>query len=159
MKKTKEEQIKRLKEYAYWLLGRKNYSVFEVTSKFKNYTQEKNYTLDESDYLLIIDEFIEKGYLNDENMANSLIRSLSSVYRGPMKIRQKLMEKKIDLSYLDNYDSEEVDWFELCKEYYQNKYSTPPVDYNEKTKRYRHLSGRGYLPDHINYAFEESLDL
>lgn len=154
--KTKEEQLKRLKEYSYWLLGQKNYSVAEIKDKFENYISKKQFSVNESDYLSIIDHLLERDYLNDQRTAESLIRSVSLSFRGPMKIRQKFIERKLDVDYLDNFEDDEIDWFELCKNYYERKYSEAPKDYNEKSKRYRHLAGRGYYPDHINYAIDEA---
>lgn len=154
--KTKEEQIKRLKEYAYWLLGRRDYSEFEIITKFKAYMLKKEYTITEDDALMVIDALREKDYLNDERMARAVIRSLSLNFRGPMKIKTKFYEKRLDLSFLENFEDEEIDWFELCKEYYNRKYSVEPIDYNDKSKRYKHLAGRGYSSDQIKYALDQS---
>lgn len=153
--KTKEEELKRLKEYALWLLGRRDYSEYEIQSKFKDYIKKKEFISAEDDYTPIIDKLKGFNYIDDERMANSIIRNSSLSFRGPMKIKQNLSIKKLDESFLSNFEEDEIDWFELCKQYYLRKYPEKASDYNEQGKRFRHLVGRGYYPDHIKYAMED----
>lgn len=146
----------RLRNYALWLLGRQDYSEKDLRTKFANLIKKKEYVIEGNKIDNIIDYLQESGYQSDTEYADSIITSLSSAFRGPMKLRQKFMEKGLDLSILENNTS--IDWFELCKEYYLKKYKTEAVDFKDQSKRFRHLAGRGYLPDHINYAFEHKID-
>jgi regulatory protein len=77
------------RRYLFWLLARRDYSCAEIRQKLKL----KGTALEIVDRL--IEEFQQKGYLNDQRRAQSLVQAALTKKKGPRYIAQKLQQKGI----------------------------------------------------------------
>lgn len=138
-----------LDNYAYFLLGRRSYSVFELTAKLKTRT---------NDAALIekcITKMHEYNYLDDDRVASNYVRTSIEMGRsGPVKIRQKLNQKGVSSDLIDLYlDDKSEEWNQIAKNARERKFPEQPSSLPEKAKQSRFLRGRGFTFDQINTAF------
>ncbi|MBQ5425851.1 MAG: RecX family transcriptional regulator, partial [Pseudobutyrivibrio sp.] len=99
-----------------------------------------------------IDYINEYGYLDDARMAASHIRFYQDS-RSKMRLKQDLIGKGISSDVIDRvleeeYTADESDLIEslIIKKHYDKENAT----YEEKSKMYRFLAGRGFSSDSIN---------
>lgn len=85
-----EKQEERARSYLYWYLGNQMETEHALRKKLAN----KKY--DESIIELVISEFVDAGYLNDESYVNMYMDSSRAETLGRNGIRHKLRDKGID---------------------------------------------------------------
>ena len=147
-----DKDLEKVKNKAVDYLSRRDYGEEELFRKLK----EKFPEVDSS----LIGESLEKmkeyGYLSNERFVEVFIRQEKRNKSGPLKIKMKLKQKFIKDELIETYLNENDDeFYENCLECLEKKSKGSVKDFKEKQKLYRFLASRGYLSDHINYAFEE----
>lgn len=152
-KKPKEaKSIENLYQSAYWHLAKRDMSIYEIRKKLLAKTQNMEWV--ES----VINDLIEKNYINEERFVEGFIRSSGQNSRhGPNKIRQNLLYIKgvSNREMISNKFAEsECDFFEIAKELLEKKFGVEELDYKKKGKAYAYLSSRGFEKDQITYALE-----
>ena len=81
------------------------------TGEMKKHLKEKGYGPDEIDQ--VIADFVDYGYLDDEDYCRQYIKYAFGKGKGPVRVKQELAEKGIDrdiISFaLEDYEAEESD--------------------------------------------------
>ncbi len=104
------------------------------------------------------------GYLDDQRLAEAILRSQTAKLHGPAKVEQALqlkgISKQLAAQVLNNAD---VDWFAMAEQRLQRKFSNvvPTKDFQAKQKQQakmlRHLLGQGFNFEQANYALSNHL--
>tara|TARA_B100000073_G_scaffold335475_1_gene329144 strand:- start:1269 stop:1715 length:447 start_codon:yes stop_codon:yes gene_type:complete len=144
--------IEKVKSYAFWLLGLKDFTEQELKDKIiKKYEK-----VDLEELEKIIQYLKESGYVNDEEYAKSFIRSKYNQGYGWIRIKGDLVYKKNIKEHLFSEEKNNYDWFELAKEVKTRKYKEKEFsDFKEKQKAMNYLIRRGFSYEEVEYAFEK----
>lgn len=135
-KKTKTGDA--LKRYCYWLLARRDYGKEELLTRLKKYA------LDPVEAGKLAEEMVSKKYVDDQRMANSVLRNEINKGCGPRKVQMVLKNKKIDSSAVDE-KLKEIDWFQSAYDLKVRKFGEGVAkDHKEKAKQIRFLQYRGF---------------
>ena len=116
--------------------------------EMKNHLKSKGYA--DNEIGQVIADFIDYGYLNDEDYCRQYIKYAFSKGKGPLRIKQELAEKGIDrdtVSFaLEDYEAEESD---LDRALYQARKTADGKLFDEKMKGRvgRRLVSLGYSTD------------
>lgn len=149
--KRKEEYLK-LKEYALILIGRYEYSSYKLTrSLLKKYSNLE-------DIKKVIDEFIQKGYLNDNEYISNYIENKITKKYGRSRIKMELLNEGIedvDETLFEKYNDIEIDNARKLTDKYVKKYQNISADKLQQ-KLYRYLYGQGYEEPVIEQIFKEN---
>ena len=92
-----EEEYKIGKNYLLYLLGKQDYLSTVLIRKFR----EKKFSADT--YERLIDEFIDLGYIQDENLVIRMIKGEMAKDKGPIATFAKLKAKGIDAKIIQNH--------------------------------------------------------
>lgn len=129
-----EKRFSALRDYFLFLLGRREYSAFELLNKVPDFQEEA---------LAVLKELQEQNYQNDERFARHFARYQQQRGQGKLKIQNELKLKGISgdliqeaLNHLDFSDGLEA--------LYRRKFPNPPADEKDRAKRMRFLMGRGF---------------
>jgi len=149
-------------DYFYFLLGRKEYSAFELRKKAK----EKGFP--EEEINPAIDHLQEIGYQSDTRLIEVVIKSSQGKY-GKSVIKRKCLEKGISLDLFaevwekevtDNEEEEEEDFSQL-KDKIQRKYKIETfkkLDPKTKGKLIQYLQYRGFNPFELLSKWQDDDD-
>lgn len=147
------EYIERVKSYAFWLLGLKDFTEQELKDKIV----KKYEDVDLEDLEKIIKYLKESNYINDEEYAKSFIRSKYNQGYGWIRIKGDLVYKKSIKENLFLEEKSNYDWFESAKEMKLKKYKDKEfLDFKEKQKAMNYLIRRGFSYEEVEYAFEKN---
>ena len=107
---------------------------------------------------------LELGYLDDQRLAEAIVRSQVAKLHGPAKVEQTLQQKGIEKRLATKVVGEaEIDWFALAEQRLQRKFPNLPVetDFQAKQKQQakivRHLLGQGFNYEQANNALQSCL--
>jgi regulatory protein len=137
-------------------LGRKEFSVFEITNKYK-----KLEIYEIQDIKEVVDYLIELNYLNDERYCENYIRSGISKKWGLNKIKQNLtFDKRLNKELIETkIDSMQIDETESIKRIINTKYRNKDLsDYKEKSKAYTYLMSKGFKSSDIAKSLKVDLE-
>lgn len=142
MENSVKDDYQNCRSYALKLLNMRAYT----TCRLKEKLREKEFTQSSSDR--VIQECIERGYLNDRLWAESFVRVQKGKKYGQSIIAQKLKLKGIDSSIisevLEKYQDEEVD-VENLRKLLETRYRSRKLeDPREKQKVIASLLRRGF---------------
>lgn len=142
-----------LKDYALWLLGAREYTVKRLGDKCRERYPEQ---LEEIE--VMINNFVQTKYLDDERFCEVMIRSEIKKGNGTSKIMQKLMLKGVEMhlakdqcaALIENADLFDPAWTLAEKKKIQIERKYPDLgDYEKRNKLTQYLAGRGYSYDLI----------
>ncbi|MCL9780988.1 recombination regulator RecX [Vibrio sp. S4M6] len=135
-------------ESAIQLLSRRDHGRYELCQKL----QMKGY--DELEVEKALQFCIEHQYLDDLRFARSQVRQAIYKGHGERRIRQELMQKRVEESAIDQALTDEAtDWFELARQVALKKYKGHKAkEAREYAKQVRFLQYRGYSYEQIEYA-------
>jgi regulatory protein len=138
-----------LKSLAFSYLARQEYSRSQLRERLAKRCE--NLALIES----VLGYLVEEGYQSDLRFAESYIRAKSDQGQGAKKIAFDLGRKGISKSLISELlENRPDDPKQVALDYLKRKYGeVPPADMKEKAKRFRHMAGRGFGYDEIEYAF------
>ena len=150
MPKSEEKPEITVRRAAMNLLARREQSFFELiqklTLKYPDFDKQET-------ILPALEKLREENLQSDARFVESYVRYRSSRGMGPLKIQAELDQKGVSSSLIRaELYSEEIDWFELCRQALERKFSeAPAADLREKVKekRYRFLSQRGFDSEQI----------
>ena len=148
-----EQERQKQRNYLLWLLGRQDYSRRELERKL----QQRQVATSDINELLVW--FEEQGFVDDTRFSTGFVRRAIDKRHGPRRIFADAATKGIAKEAIaEAIEQTDVDWFELAKEAYQRKFSSPlnNKDFKEKAKRMRYLSARGFDYQHSEYALASS---
>lgn len=128
--------------YCFWLLSKRDYSVFEIESKLKNkqYTPEQIKTA--------IDYLLDKKFLDDRKYAQRYFENHRS--RGKIRIKFELIKKGVNADLIEEIvsrsDSEaQIDQArEVAKAWWQRKYKPDIDQYKLKQQLMQKLARQGF---------------
>ena len=149
--KRKEEYLK-LKEYAFILIGKYEYSSYKLTKSLL----KKHSNLE--DIKKVIDEFIQRGYLNDSEYISNYIENKITKKYGRSRIKMELLNEGIenlDETLFEKYDDIEIDNARKLTDKYIKKHQNISADKLQQ-KLYRYLYGLGYEEQAIERIFKEN---
>ena len=147
---TEAPSLNDMRAFAYRLLGRREYSVFELGQRLR----QKWSAVDNIDSLSdeLIEALVEENLVSDERFTESFVRSRLQRHQGPLKIKAQLRNKGIAdaliSSELANYSEQ---WTELAREWLQRQHPGP-LDFDGRKKYYRRLASRGFTHEQAMQA-------
>jgi regulatory protein len=130
-----------MRAFAYRLLGRREYSVFELDRRIRQKWPEAT-EVDE-----LIEALVEENLVSDERYAEAFVRFRIQRYQGPLKIKAALRTKGISDALISrelNAHSEE--WIDLAAQWLERQ-NPGAIDFEKKKKYYRRLTSRGFTHD------------
>lgn len=139
-----------LRERAYRLLARREYSCYELRRKLTPH--DGHGQLD-----LLLDTLDSEGSLSDRRFAEQLGRSRYQAGKGPRLLEQELRRHRLDEDIVQEVMSQyRESWRDLAAEVRQKRFGTaPPEDYRAWAKQARFLQQRGFTADEIG-SYDES---
>lgn len=141
-------------KYGLFLLGRRDYSLYEFRAKLEGHCAQivAIEDMDAQQMEITIEATIARlsdlGYLNDERYAQGVVRREAQRGRGPVKIRWALRQKQVCPGIIEAALAEE-DWQEVCDRALKAKSQKYDGD-SHKIMRY--LASRGFMPDLIQVS-------
>lgn len=150
-----EDEVKKLKNYAVWLLSRQEYS----TSGLRQKLQQKGATSAVAEELL---QWLQSlDYLNDDRYAESYLNRQVAKGLGEKRVLLDAKQKGVSRETLQQLIAEQqIDWYTQAANTYQKKYGicATKLEYKEKTKRVRYMSYRGFSFDEIEFAIDTAIN-
>ncbi len=153
---SQAEQYTACKNYMFQLLGRRDYSSFEIRMKAlkKGYSSELAET--------VIEKFQQKNYLNDEKFARKFANDKIRLNRwGPVKIKAKLSEKGIDYNLIEKVLdslSDDLELSKICVDLILKRrrhFIRESDEFKRKQKIAAYLQRKGFSFDSINRALPD----
>ena len=127
-----------MRAFAYRLLGRREYSVFELDQRIRRKWPEA------PDVGVLIDALVEENLLSDERYVESFVRFRAQRFQGPLKIRAALMQKGVSDALISReLDARSHEWSGLAEQWLERQH-TGVIDFDAKKKYYRRLVSRGF---------------
>lgn len=145
-----EAELRTLRHKAIQLLARRDHARLELKTKLRKYSN------DLKAIQTILDELMQRDYLNDQRFGASYIRARSEKGYGPIRIEQELYER--GLSEHDAacaFDIAAIDWFEVIQKVFQKKFSNIATELEERAKQQQFLYYRGFASDHIKSIYRK----
>lgn len=146
----KRDEDKQIKTVIYRLLGRREYSRFELVQKllYKGFCEQK--------FNPVLDQFAQKNLQSDQRFAEAFCRFRTGKGYGPFKIEAELRLRGVsDEIIAQTLDSAEGDWYKIAKEIIERRFGVEKAtDIKNKSKQWRFLQNRGFTPDQIKMAVE-----
>ena len=131
-----------MRAFAYRLLGRREYSVFELRQRLL----QKWRGAEDIDTLAdeLLEALEEENLLSDERFVESFVRSRINRQQGPLKIKAALGQKGVSDSLVSKeLEAHSGEWTDLAAEWLERNH-TGPIDFDMKKKLYRRLANRGF---------------
>lgn len=143
-------QSKAIKATLLRLLSQRDYSRYELAFKLSL----KGFNDDASNPIL--DEFVEKGYINDQRFTENFIRWQQQKGYGPYWIRFALESRGIASEIIaEQLDMTDNAWFIHARKVWQKHFKNNlPVDPKICAKQIRFLTARGFTKAHIESIFK-----
>jgi regulatory protein len=130
-----------MRAFAYRLLGRREYSVFELDRRIRQKWPEAT-AVEE-----LVEALVDENLVSDERYAESFVRFRLQRFQGPLKIKAALRTKGISDALISrelNAHSEE--WTDLATQWLERQ-NPGSIDFEKKKKYYRRLTSRGFTHD------------
>ena len=131
-----------MRAFAYRLLGRREYSVFELQNRIR----QKWPDVDGVDAMAeeLLAALQEENLLSDERFVESFVRSRDNRHQGPHKIKAALRGKGVSDSLISmELEARSDEWTDLAAEWLERQHQGP-IDFDTKKKLYRRLANRGF---------------
>ncbi|RDE23020.1 regulatory protein RecX [Motiliproteus coralliicola] len=144
--------IQQLRQRAYGLLSRREYSRLELRRKLAG---------DDVEAALLeqlLDQFQQQGLQSDQRFCESFIRSRIGRGQGEIRIIQELRQRGIEEELSrDQLEACEQDWFELARSVRQRRFGVAlPQDQKQRAKQLRFLLYRGFSQEQARFAMEST---
>jgi regulatory protein len=141
-----------VRAFAYRLLGRREYSVFELDQRIRRKWPE----LESGVTGDLLEALVEENLLSDERFTESFLRMSIQRQQGPLKIRAGLRARGV----ADALISRELDrhagrWTELASAWLK-RHHPGPLDFDARKKFYRRLLSRGFSHDQAMDALNQT---
>jgi regulatory protein len=130
-----------MRAFAYRLLGRREYSVFELDRRIRQKWPEAT-AVEE-----LVEALVDENLVSDERYTESFVRFRLQRFQGPLKIKAALRTKGISDALISrelNAHSEE--WTDLATQWLERQ-NPGSIDFEKKKKYYRRLTSRGFTHD------------
>ncbi len=144
-----------MRAFAYRLLGRREYSVFELENRIR-----QKWPDDEGVDVMaeeLLEALQEENLLSDERFVESFVRSRVNRYQGPLKIKAALRGKGVSDALVSmELEARSGEWTDLAAEWLERQHQGP-IDFDAKKKLYRRLANRGFTHSQAMDAIERMM--
>ena len=128
----------KMRAFAYRLLGRREYSVFELDRRIRQKWPEADGVGD------LLDALVEENLLSDERFTESFVRFRFQRYQGPLKIKAALRTKGVSDHLISReLEARSEEWTGLACQWLERQ-NIGVIDFDAKKKYYRRLKSRGF---------------
>lgn len=132
-----------IRAFAYRLLGRREYSVFELNQRIRRKWPQ----LESSAAADLLEALVDENLLSDQRFTESYVRMSIQKQQGPLKIRAALLARGVaDALISSELDCHSDRWIDLAAEWLQRQHAGP-LDFDARKKFYRRLLSRGFSHD------------
>jgi len=101
----------------------------------------------------VVDELLERGYVNDERYAQQYVALHAERGHGPRRIERDLSQLGLDSGLIQAALAGGEDWAQRARELRIRRFGLQlPADWQSKAKQARFLQYRGFSNDHIRMA-------
>jgi regulatory protein len=101
----------------------------------------------------VVDELLERGYVNDERYAQQYVALHAERGHGPRRIERDLSQLGLDSGLIEAALAGGEDWAQRARELRIRRFGLQvPADWQSKAKQARFLQYRGFSNDHIRMA-------
>lgn len=130
--------LNEMRAFAYRLLGRREYSIFELRQRIQRKWPESG------DVAELVGALVEENLVSDERFTESFVRFRAQRFQGPLKIRADLRGKGVS-DYLIERELARAksDWSDLAGQWLQRQVRGE-LEFDQKKKYYRRLTSRGF---------------
>lgn len=148
-----EEQYRKARERALYLLDFKDYSYIDMFNKLmQNYSEDTCYR--------VMDKLVEIGCINDRRYAEGLARKYVEVkkfgrFRAVREMKNKGLTNEVIDSALEAYAD---GWYDRCKELAESKYLRYLDDEKGINRAKNALVRNGYTYDVVNSVIRDIMD-
>ena len=127
-----------MRAFAYRLLGRREYSVFELDRRIRQKWPEADGVSD------LIDALVEENLVSDDRYTEAFVRFRVQRYQGPLKIMAALRTKGVSDALISReLDARAEEWPELAAQWLERQ-NPGTIDFDAKKKYYRRIMSRGF---------------
>jgi regulatory protein len=138
---TDSPSLNKMRAFAYRLLGRREYSVFELDRRIRQKWPEAT-EVDE-----LIEALVEENLVSDERYAEAFVRFRIQRYQGPLKIKAALRTKGISDALISReLNAHSDEWIDIAAQWLERQ-NPGAIDFEKKKKYYRRLTSRGFTHD------------
>jgi len=142
--------LNEMRAFAYRLLGRREYSVFELDRRIRQKWPEAT-NVEE-----LIEALVEEDLVSDERYAEAFVRFRIQRYQGPLKIKAALRTKGISDTLISReLGAHSEEWAELAAQWLERQ-NPGEISFEVKKKYYRRLTSRGFTHDQAMDALNKS---
>jgi len=127
-----------MRAFAYRLLGRREYSVFELDRRIRQKWPEATGVGE------LVEALLAENLVSDERYTESFVRFRLQRFQGPQKIKAALRSKGVSDTLISReLDAHSEEWSELAVQWLQRQHGGA-IDFEDKKKYYRRLMSRGF---------------
>ena len=127
-----------MRAFAYRLLGRREYSIFELGQRIRQKWPEAEGVSE------LLDALSEENLVSDERYVEAFVRFRIQRHQGPLKIKAALRGKGVSDSLVDaSLGAYSDQWIDLAREWLARQHSGD-FDFEQRKKYYRRLQSRGF---------------
>jgi regulatory protein len=130
-----------MRAFAYRLLGRREYSVFELDRRIRQKWPEAT-AVEE-----LVEALVDENLVSDERYTESFVRFRLQRFQGPLKIKAALRTKGISDALISReLNAHSKEWTDLATQWLERQ-NPGSIDFEKKKKYYRRLTSRGFTHD------------
>lgn len=139
-----------MRAFAYRLLGRREYSVFELDRRIRQKWPEANGVSN------LLHALVEENLLSDERFTEAFVRFRAQRLQGPLKIKAALRTKGVSEHLISReLDARSEEWLDLAVQWLERQ-NIGVIDFHAKKKYYRRLMSRGFTHSQAMDALNQS---
>jgi regulatory protein len=137
-----------MRSFAYLLLGRREYSAWELNNRLRKKWPHEDSTA------ALVDQLCDEDLVSDQRYAESFLRSRVQRHQGPLKIRAALRGKHVsDRIIATALDTMSEQWRELAADWLRRQRITK-LAYDDRPRYYRRLMNRGFTHEQAMSAID-----
>ena len=130
-----------MRAFAYRLLGRREYSIFELDQRIRQKWPEAT-AVEE-----LVEALVEENLVSDERYAEAFVRFRIQRHQGPLKIKAALRTKGISDELISHeLAAHSEEWTDLAARWLERQ-NPGSIDFEKKKKYYRRIVSRGFTHD------------
>ena len=139
-----------MRAFAYRLLGRREYSIFELDRRIRQKWPEA------SGISELVEALAGENLISDERYAEAFVRFRLQRFQGPLKITAALRTKGVsDVLVSREINAHSEEWTDLAAQWLERQ-NPGSIDFEQKKKYYRRLTNRGFTHDQAMDALNNS---
>ena len=139
-----------MRAFAYRLLGRREYSIFELDRRIRQKWPEA------SGISELVEALAGENLISDERYAEAFVRFRLQRFQGPLKITAALRTKGVsDVLVSREINAHSEEWTDLAAQWLERQ-NPGFIDFEQKKKYYRRLVKRGFTHDQSMDALNRS---